>query len=476
MADAQRVMGRRVPRAEAGSAESRTDQRPGLDQLLDRTGPRQCEGDRLARRIDAQRERPVSDRLPIHDFGHDREIVEGSAGASGHNPLVCPETPPDKLVRQPKLQPGVLQKPSPRLLDLAQDIPGISIQFRYRPGVARVERQRNHRGHFSEIHLHDPVVPADRLRLQRAVILGASVDLVPRLHPGIRPPDRGEAGRLRRHHVDPVAEIDRQVGYPRADELQHLVFHPAPRKQVPDDRQRHVLGPDPGGRLPLEKHRHHLRPGQVIGFPQELLDDLRSPLPDSHRPQRSVTGVAVRCEDHPAAAGHGLPEVLVNHRLVRGNEYPSILSSRRQAEQMVVPVDGPSHGAQAVVAVRQDIRHREGLHPAGPGRLDDPHIGDVVRRQRIETDLHDPRIFRPVVCGKNPISHGSLPGFSRVDLSSGPGSETRLRQPTADRFRIAGIRLLHDQTTPQNKSALFRYLYHRTALFLCMDENSFAYR
>ena len=68
-----------------------------------------------------------------------------------------------------------------------------------------------------------------------------------------------------------------------------------------------------------------------------------------------------------------------------------------QAEHMVVLVDGAANGAKAVVAIGHGIGQGEAFHAAGPGALDDAHIGDIVGDQLIEPDPQLGGVRRDVV-------------------------------------------------------------------------------
>ena len=68
-----------------------------------------------------------------------------------------------------------------------------------------------------------------------------------------------------------------------------------------------------------------------------------------------------------------------------------------KAEHMVVLVDGAANGAKAVVAIGHGIGQGEAFHAAGPGALDDAHIGDIVGDQLIEPDPQLGGVRRDVV-------------------------------------------------------------------------------
>ena len=139
--------------------------------------------------------------------------------------------------------------------------------------------------------------------------------------------------------------------------------------------------------LPGEVDRHHSGPGHIVGAAQQLLGQLAAALANGHGAQSAVPGVGVGPQDHLAAARKFLPHILVDHRQVGRHKDAAILFGRRQAEPVVVLVDGAAHRAQAVVAVGQHIGQREPGHARCPGRLDDPHKGDVMAGHGVKLDL-----------------------------------------------------------------------------------------
>ena len=119
--------------------------------------------------------------------------------------------------------------------------------------------------------------------------------------------------------------------------------------------------------------------------------------------------MAVGAEDHAAAAGHHLPRILVDHRLIGGDVVSAVLHGGRQAEGVVVLVDGAAHGAETVVAVGENVRHRELPQAAGLGGLNDAHIGDVVGDETIEGQVKLALPRPPVVTAEDLIGHGLIP-------------------------------------------------------------------
>ena len=144
-------------------------------------------------------------------------------------------------------------------------------------------------------------------------------------------------------------------------------------------------------------YQHHLRGGDIIGIGEQLFHQLRAALAHAHGAKGAVTGMAVRAQDHAAATAHGLPGVAVDDALVGGHVDAAVFFRGGQAEHMVVLVDGAANGAKAVVAIGHGIGQGEAFHAAGPGALDDAHIGDIVGDQLIEPDPQLGGVRRDVV-------------------------------------------------------------------------------
>ena len=78
---------------------------------------------------------------------------------------------------------------------------------------------------------------------------------------------------------------------------------------------------------------------------------------------------------------------------------------------MVILIDGAAHRTQGIVAVGERIGERKFTHTAGPRRLDDADIGDVVRDHGVKTDVERARRAPFVVRGKNGIRQCSAARF-----------------------------------------------------------------
>ena len=122
--------------------------------------------------------------------------------------------------------------------------------------------------------------------------------------------------------------------------------------------------------------------------------------------------MGVGTQDHIAAGGEGLTGILMDNRLVGRHIDAAVLLGRREAEHVVVLVDGTAHCAEGVVAVGHRVGQRESFQSAGASRLDDAHIGNVVGHHRIEADTKF-FPFRPVhvVGAEDAIGNRVFPGL-----------------------------------------------------------------
>ena len=201
-------------------------------------------------------------------------------------------------------------------------------------------------------------------------------------------PDRAEAGGLSGHDIDTITEVDGQVLHARACKLQHLVLHEATLEGCLHERDSNVVRTYALLRSTLEPYEYHFGSIDVPSVLQQLFYKLATAFADAHVTERAVAGVGVGTENHVAALRHLLTHILVDNGLVSRHVDATILLSSRQAEYVVVFVDGAANSAERVVAVCHGIGNGEFLQAAGAGCLDDTHIGDVVRCHGVEADAH----------------------------------------------------------------------------------------
>ena len=276
-----------------------------------------------------------------------------------------------------------------------------------------MEGQRNHSFLLAQIYGDHPVVIGYGAGMHGPISILPVVGGIKL--PGflIGFPDGGQAGGFRGHDVNAIAEIHRQPGNTRPHKFQHPVVDKAAVKRSLDQRQRHIVRTNAMAGRTGQIDQDHLWHGSVPGILQQLLCQLRTALAHSHGAQSAIAGVGIRSQNHAAAGGHLLPCVGMDHRLIGRDVNAAVLFGSRKAKDMIVLIDGPAYGAEAVVAIGQGIGHGESLHPRGPGLLDDPDIGDIVRNQGIKTNFQSVGIAGGVMGLQNFVGHGLPLGLLR---------------------------------------------------------------
>ena len=245
-------------------------------------------------------------------------------------------------------------------------------------GVGWVERKGDHGLLLGEVDADHRVVVGDLTRLEFLVGLRTLVHPVVLLNLLVGNPDRAETGGLGGHHVDSVTEVGRKESHARAGELKHLVLHETVLEHGLDEGDGHIMRADSLLRLAFEPNQHNLRSVDVPSVVEELLHKLAAAFADTHAAERTVARVAVGTEDHAAATGESLADILMNNCLIGRNIDTTVLLGGGEAEDMVVLVDGTTDSAQRVVAVGHRVRDRELVKSAGAGCLDNSDISDVV--------------------------------------------------------------------------------------------------
>ena len=90
---------------------------------------------------------------------------------------------------------------------------------------------------------------------------------------------------------------------------------------------------------------------------------------------------------HCTALSQHLSCKLVNYRLMRRYIYPAVLFCTAETKHVVILIDSTTYGTQAVVAVREHIRHRKSLKPRCSRRLYNTYKCDIIRCELIESYL-----------------------------------------------------------------------------------------
>ena len=285
-------------------------------------------------------------------------------------------------------------------------------------GVAGMEGQGHHGLDGGQVHADAAVEAGGLVVTQLGVIVGAAVHGQVIAHLVVRGPDGGQAGGLGGHDVDTAAVFHGKARHAGTGEFHDPVLDEAVLEHRADKGDGDVLRAHAGTGSVLQPDQNHFGTGHVIGLAQQLLDQLGAAFAHGHGAQGAVAGVAVGAQDHLAATGHHFTGVLMDDRQMGRYEDAAVLAGGGQAEEVVVLIDGAAHGAQAVVAVGERVGHGEAFQAAGAGRLDDAHIGDVVRGQGVKTQAQGGVVpGSRVVGGQDVPGQGILTGSGAVDAA-----------------------------------------------------------
>jgi len=320
--DREAAARRHVARAEAGAAERGLQKRARLQQGLGDAAFCDLKLHRHAGRVNGQGERTAAHRAAGKDHRGFGEIIVQAARAARDHRLVHENPAIFDLARQ-----AARRKALPHL-GLPQDVAGVFHERADRQRARRVEGQRDHRLDFGKVHFDQRVVMRALVGGERLEVVRTARAAVEILNGFVGLPHGGEARRLGGHHVQAQPEIDGQVLYAGACELQDLVFDEAACVHRLAERQRRVVGADARPRGTGQVDQHDLRILHVVGVLEKLLDQLRPALAHAHRAQRAVAGVAVRAQDHAAGFGHRLAGVLVDDGEVRRDVDAAVLDRR----------------------------------------------------------------------------------------------------------------------------------------------------
>ena len=410
MADRKAVVGRRVAGAKARAAERRAHDRASLHEVVDIAAACKLECHGLARGIDRQRELAAAG---VGAFEHAGSLDHGvvvAARAAGDNALLHVQLAVDDLVEQAKVR-LALTDLSGLKLHLVQDVLEVLVELVDLKAVGRMERQRDHGLDARQIDLDAAVVVGNIGGLELAVVLAATVHGQKRVRVLVGGPDARQAGGLGGHDVDAVAVVGRHARDTGAHELHNLVLNVTLGKDGTDDGECHIVRADAGARGAREVDGDDTGIGDIVGVAQKLLCQLATALAHGHGAQSAVAGVRVGAQDHLAAAGEVLTHKGMDDRDMGRNEDAAVLFGSREAKDVVVLVDGATHGTQRVMAVGKHVGQRELLHARGTRRLDDADKGDVVARHGIEANLERLGVAGRIVCLKDRIRDGAALGI-----------------------------------------------------------------
>ena len=311
---------------------------------------------------------------------------------------------------------GVLEGLDCLLLDPLRILLRLGDDLAKREGVAWVVRKGDHRLDSVEVDLYDRIIEGCIARLHLLIILRTLVDLEVLLYDVVGLPDGGQTCGLRGHGVDAVTEIHGHGVDARSDELEDGVLHELVLEGRTDQGEGHIHRADPWLRATVQKHCDDLRVLDLIELTDHGFRKLRTTLTDRNGTLGAVTGVGIGYDRHVAGLDQHLTHILVDDGLVWRNEDAAELMAGGLCVLMYIGIDGTADGCEAVVAVRENGRHRKLLKSRSDGGLQDADIGVVIDTHLIKADLEILHITAVVVCLQHLVAQRLLLRCREVDL------------------------------------------------------------
>ena len=411
VADGQTAVCRGIACAEAGTAECGTDGGTCVDELFDSTLAEKVYHDGLAAGIDAQSKLACSGALAVQQISSFHNIGISTACTTSDGSLIGIERAVMNFAHQIQAQVRILDELLGIFLDTVQNICHICVQFTNLETIGGMERERDHTVDGGQVDVNAAVIISNISGVELFEISSTAMLHQEGFRILVGAPDRGQAGGFRRHHIDAVAVVGGHRGNAGSDELHDFVLDVTVGKDSRNNGDGNILRSNAGIGLAVQIDCYDLRIGSIPCLLQNLLDQFAAAFTNSHRTQRTVARMGVRAEDHFAAASHRFTHILVNNAHVRRNEDAAVFLAGRQAEQMVVLIDGAAHGAQAVVAAGQHIGQRKFVQTRSPCSLDDANIGQVVACDGVKLDFQIFRVAAGIVCLQNVVSNRAFFGF-----------------------------------------------------------------
>ena len=453
MADGEFAVGRCIAGAEARSAERFAEDSAGRNQVSDGAVGRQRLVCRHGIGIDRKLEFIVADIVSCKDLRGGDDVFIDTARAAGDDALVNPdiavfinlgEQVDFRLAA--KLAVG-------SVLGFPEILCRIFLQLINRQRVARMHRQRDHGLDFGKVAFNPGIVIRAVLDAQLLIIILTAPDFIVGLCLFIGFPDGAPACGLGCHDVDAVAEVLGQVRDAGAGEFKRLVFDKTGGIGGADQGQGHVMGTDTGFRRAGQPDQDCLGLCHVIGAADQLLGQFAAAFADSHRAEGAISCVGVGAENHIAALCHHFTVVGMNDRVAWRNVDAAVLLRRGERELVVIFIDCAADRAQGIVAVGQDIGHREFLHSGRAGCLDNADIGDVMAGQGIEPDMEQVLIGMAIMGIQDAVNNRLFLSLFDIEIS---GNRGRNMVDQYCRFVVK----VHKYILSSSHSADFRNILH----------------
>ena len=188
MADGKRIIRRRIPCAEARTAERGFHDAACLHQRGRSAVFGNCQADGRGRRIHAHIKITVADTLPLQNCGGLHDILKHTAGTAHNDPLVAGNFAVHNIFPQVHCH-FAAQLLVARGLDLCENLLRIFLQLMDGVGDGGMEGQGDHALHFAQVDFYHSVIIRAVFRMQLPEILRTANVLIVRPNRLVRLPD-----------------------------------------------------------------------------------------------------------------------------------------------------------------------------------------------------------------------------------------------------------------------------------------------
>ena len=189
-------------------------------------------------------------------------------------------------------------------------------------------------------------------------------------------------------------------------------------------------------RCSAQVNQNHLWIGEVVSVFEQLFDQFRAAFSEAHRAKTSVTGMAVRAQNHFSAAAEHFPGILMNDGLMCRHKDTAVFFRGGKPEQVIVLIDRPADSTQTVVTVGERIGQWKFFHTAGSCSLYNADIGNVMGNHRVKAYAESPILRIAAVVPHNLISHCAVFRLFRLCSKGIEDPAPRIKHTMIDQFHL----------------------------------------
>ena len=264
MTDRERVVGRRISRAEARSAESRLNNCSCLKQIRKYAVFHKFHVNRHGCRINIQGEPVVTDALIAQYVSCITNIFKSAARTSCDDTLVDHYFPVYELAHKIYMN-LVAERHLRAFFCLMKDVCRVGKDFVDCVCAARMIRHSDHRLDLGKVYLHQRIIICHGSRCESLEILLSLMSRIILAGQVVCLPDRRKTCRLSGHDIHADSVIHGEICNAGSHKFHNLVLNKAILKYCADDCKRNILRSDTRTRLAGQINCNNLRHLDIIG-------------------------------------------------------------------------------------------------------------------------------------------------------------------------------------------------------------------